>query len=292
MNEDTPRYAVLVVETTPAMVDLWVGRLTLLGAEGIEERDQTTLTRGGDNGATLRASFADEATAISALTAITESDGAALRARIEYVVGDDWNDGWKAHWQPTRITDRVVVVPSWLSYAPEEGDVVLSLDPGRAFGTGQHPSTALAARAIERRVVAESQPLLVDLGCGSGILSFVALKLGIERAVGCDIDPDSVSYALENATALGLGSRIDLRAGGFDAVPETSRLVVANIEASVLVPFAAEVVKKVVPGGALILSGILLEQREAVIAAYELLGFVCDRADTEGEWVCPEFHRV
>lgn len=288
MSEDTPRYPVLVVETSPDAVDVLIGRLTLLGAEGIEERDGTTLTRGGAKGVTLRASFTDEAAASEALADVQADHD----ARIEYVVGDDWNDAWKAHWRPTRLTPRVVVVPSWMTYDPEPGDLVMSLDPGRAFGTGQHPSTALAARAIERRIAKGEHPLVIDLGCGSGILSFVALMEGVPRAVACDIDPESVSYAQEGADALGLASRVDLRAGGVDVVTETSTLVVANIEAAVLIPLAAEVAAKVAPGGALILSGVLVEQKDAVIAAYRAQGLTPDGAEVEGEWVAPEFVRA
>jgi len=284
----TPTYPLLVVEASVDDVDVLVGRLTMLGAEGIEERDQTTLARGGSLGATLIASFPDEASREAALDAL----GGEFSVRRDEVVGDAWRDAWKEHWRPTRITPRVVIVPSWVPYDPEPGDLVLALDPGRAFGTGQHPSTALAARAIERRIDAGERATLLDLGCGSGILSFVALMEGIPRAVACDIDDESIVAARENALALDLIDRVDLRVGGFDVVPETSALVVANIEATVLVPHAAAVAARVAPGGALILSGILVEQRDEVVRAYAPLGFTLERADVEGQWVAPELRRA
>ncbi|MBL8604887.1 MAG: 50S ribosomal protein L11 methyltransferase [Myxococcales bacterium] len=283
-----PRYPVLVLEAPRDDVDLLIGKLTLLGAEGIEERDASTLVKNTSGLVTLIASFDDDASAAAALEAL----GDAHKVTLDAVVGDSWRDGWKAHWKPTRITPTVVVVPNWLSYDPEPGDRVLRLDPGRAFGTGQHPSTALASRAIERRLTGAAHGLLLDLGCGSGILGFVALMHGCGRVVGNDIDEDSIINARENAEALGFASQFDLRIGGFEAVPETSALVVANIEAKVLVPFAATVGARVEAGGALILSGILVEQRAEVVAAYEALGFSLERAEVEGEWICPEFRKA
>jgi ribosomal protein L11 methyltransferase len=278
----------LVVEASVEDVDALIGRLTLLGSDGIEERDQTTLARGGTLGATLIASFPDEASREAAVEALQGE----FTVRREAIVGDAWRDAWKEHWRPTRITPRVVIVPSWTTYAPEPGDLVLALDPGRAFGTGQHPSTALAARAIERRIDAGETAPLLDLGCGSGILSFIAVMEGLPRAIACDIDDESIVAARENALALGLTDRVDLRVGGFDVVPETSPFVVANIEAVVLIPHAAEVAAHVAPGGALILSGILVEQRDDVVRAYAPLGFTLERADVEGQWVAPELRRA
>jgi ribosomal protein L11 methyltransferase len=277
----------LVVEAAPDDVDLLIGRLTLLGADGIEERDASTLSRGGELGATLIASFTDDDSAQRAFEALAGE----YKVRRDELVGDAWRDAWKQHWRPTRITDRVIVVPSWLQYEPLAGDLVMQLDPGRAFGTGQHASTVLAARALERYVDAGGHTLLLDLGCGSGILSFVATMEGLPRAIACDIDAESIECALENAKHLGVGDRIELRVGGFDVVPETSSLVVANIEASVLIPFAAAVAARVAPGGSLILSGILVEQGPDIERAYRALGLEPVRADVEGAWVAPEFRR-
>lgn len=287
MQQEPTRYATLTVECAPDDVDVLLGRLTLLGADGIEQRDGTTLTRGGALGATLIACFADEAQAASARVEL----GPAVDARVETHEGDAWRDAWKDHWQPAHLTDRVVVIPSWTTYALAPGEIALPMDPGRAFGTGQHASTRLAARAIERHLGSRAEPLVLDLGCGSGILSFVALLHGVPRAIACDIDDESVVSVLENAGPLGLTPRIDARVGGFDCVPERATLVVANIEAVVLVPHAAEVAARVLPGGRLILSGILGTQRDEVIRAYEPLGLRFERAEVEGDWTAPEFVR-
>ncbi|MBI5514619.1 MAG: 50S ribosomal protein L11 methyltransferase [Deltaproteobacteria bacterium] len=277
-------YALLVVQARPEDVDVLIGRLTLLGAEGIEERDASTLTRGGELGATLVASFPDEALADLARDAL----GGDHPVRREVLLGDAWRDAWKAHWQPFHLTDSVVVVPSWLTYHALPGEQLLPLDPGRAFGTGQHATTALAARAIARRIVVQKPTLLVDVGTGSGILAFTAALLGVPRAVGCDNDPDAVSAARENAERMSFAGGVEFRVGGPEALSERAPLVVANIEAAVLVPLAEALASRVLPGGALVLSGVLATQREAVVEAYTRLGFTLERCDAEDEWVAPE----
>lgn len=279
---DTPKIAQVLVECSLDDVELITARLMLLGADGIEQRDASTLIKGGPKGATLVGTFEDEHRARDAL----EDFGAD--ARLEWVLGDDWADAWKAHWHPMRLGRRIVVVPSWITYESAPGDVVLALDPGRAFGTGQHASTALAVAALERRLDGAPVPLVLDVGCGSGILAFAALLLGAERAVLCDVDADSVEVARENAARLGLDERVLLRVGSTGVLSERAPIVLANIEASVLIPLAPALAKLVARGGALILSGVLASQRDEVLRPYESLGFSLDRCEQEGEWIAPE----
>ncbi len=280
------RFAQVHVECSPEDADGINGRLLLLGADGIEQRDASTLQKGGAKGVTLVASFSDEAAAREAL------DDLGADARLEWVIGDDWADAWKAHWQPMRLGQRILVVPSWMEPAPEPGDVVLRLDPGRAFGTGQHASTALAAAALERRLEGRSLPLVIDVGCGSGILAFAALRIGAARAILCDIDAESIEVTNNNAALLSLGDRIDARVGSTDVIDATASLVLANIEAVVLIPLAAKIAALVAEGGALVLSGVLATQRDDVVAAYIPLGFRLERCEQMGDWVAPELVRV
>ncbi len=282
-----PSFPLVIVETSPDESDALSGLLTMYGAECIEERDGSTLHKGGSRGVTLVASFSEESAAKEALEAL----GPDVEARLEMVVGDAWRDGWKEHWKPTRITARVVVVPSWTEYTPEPSDMLLRFDPGRAFGTGQHASTTLAAQMIERAALTGRHPLVVDLGCGSGILAFVALLHGTPKAIACDIDRESVESAAENAAMLGFTDRCDLRVGGFDAVPEVATLVAANIEAGVLVPNAATVASRVAAGGVLVLSGILATQRAALTDAYVAQGLTLADVEGKDEWIGMEFHR-
>lgn len=290
MSDDDaqPRYPMVLVECTPEDAEVLSARLTLLGAESLEERDASTLVKGGPKGVTLVASFADFESARAAAEELGPD------ARVDELVGDEWRDGWKKFWAPTPLGSRVIVVPSWIEYEPAPEQLVLRLDPGRAFGTGQHASTYLAASALEQLLARDPslrEELLLDVGCGSGILCFASALLGVERALGCDTDPDSVEVARENARSLDLEARCEFRAGDALCLAKRSRLVVANIEPVVLIPEAAAIAELVEPGGYLVLSGILRSQVHSVLDAYKPLGLALLGADERDDWVSPRLHR-
>ncbi|MCY4248592.1 MAG: 50S ribosomal protein L11 methyltransferase, partial [Chloroflexi bacterium] len=119
---------------------------------------------------------------------------------------DDWAQAWKAHYQPLRIGRRLLIRPRWIDVTPAQGDIVIALDPGMAFGTGTHPTTQLCLQALER-VIQHGQSAL-DIGCGSGILSIAAVKLGARRALALDIDPIAVAAARDNAIYNDVAQRI------------------------------------------------------------------------------------
>src|SRR5262245_54849688 len=146
MNEE-PRYPQLLVDVPTAEADDIAALLFELGAEGVEERDESTLAASGTPGVTtLVASFATHALAEAAAA---EMDG-AFSPRVTELVGDAWRDEWKKHFVPFRLTERITIRPPWQAYTPQhDTELVLELEPGRAFGTGLHPTTALVARAIE-----------------------------------------------------------------------------------------------------------------------------------------------
>src|SRR5690606_33734764 len=153
--------------------------------------DDETLSK-ATAGVLLVASFEDEETARAALEALGED-----RATLVFVEGDDWRDEWKRFFKPSRIGERFVVRPSWEPFDAGPDDLVIVIDPGRAFGTGLHETTRLVIRELEQRVTPGVEVL--DVGTGSGILSIAALMLGAGRALGIDVDEDAVEIAVENA---------------------------------------------------------------------------------------------
>ncbi|MGG2395708.1 50S ribosomal protein L11 methyltransferase [Pseudomonas sp. SH1-B] len=186
--------------------------------------------------------------------------------QVERIEDQDWERSWMDNFQPMRFGQRLWIVPSWHA-APEPNAVNLLLDPGLAFGTGTHPTTALCLEWLD------GQPLegcdVIDFGCGSGILAIAALLLGAPQAIGTDIDPQALEASRDNASRNGIDpARFPVYLPA-DMPQQPADVVVANILAGPLVSLAPQITTLVKAGGRLALSGILAEQAEEVRAAYE-----------------------
>lgn len=186
---------------------------------------------------------------------------------------EDWATAWKQYYHPTHLGKQLVVCPSWEEYSPTEGELVMTLDPGMAFGSGTHHTTRLCCSLLETLPVKDCRVL--DMGTGSGILSIGALLLGAREAVGVDIDPVAVRTAGENAVQNGFGEDCfhpitadlihstlpeNLAGDGFE-------VILANIVADVIIALAPAIQKHLKPGGHLVASGIIEPRRDEVAAA-------------------------
>lgn len=226
------------------------------------------------------------------------------------IADQNWMEAWKSRYQPIPIGKNLMIVPVWMD-SPEPGRISIKIDPGMAFGTGTHPTTQLCLELLETVISrlgirnqeepTKSQalslnyliPSVIDLGCGSGILSVAALKLGVAQALGVDIDEAAVKNSRENAEnngvsseafILGLGSVAEIKDGKFPI--RQAPLVLANILAPVLIRlFDAGMADLVAPGGAIILSGILDHQAADVTAAAEKYGLTFVEQRQIGDWV-------
>lgn len=203
--------------------------------------------------------------------------------RVRGVDDADWTDTWKEHYVAQRI-GRVVIVPSWAEEALADREVAITLDPGMAFGTGLHPTTRGCLALLQ-----DVEPMprsVLDVGCGSGILALAALRLGAERAVGIDTDPQAVTAARENAARNGLAGRFEVRAGTLPATPnERYGLVLANLVAAVLVDLATRLAEHLAPGGTLVASGIIEPRAPEVEGALHAAGLSLRERRDDGEWV-------
>jgi len=185
--------------------------------------------------------------------------------QLERIEDQDWERSWMDNFQPMRFGRRLWIVPSWHA-APEPDAVNLLLDPGLAFGTGTHPTTALCLEWLDEQDLRGHQ--VIDFGCGSGILAIAALLLGAEQAIGTDIDPQALEASRDNAGRNGIEpARFPLYLPEQLPVAQAD-VVVANILAGPLVALAPQITALVKPGGRLALSGVLAEQAEEVRAAY------------------------
>jgi ribosomal protein L11 methyltransferase len=211
-----------------------------------------------------------------------------LRTRV--VEEADWADAWKSHFPVMRIGRRLVIRPTWRRHRAAASDVVLSLDPGMAFGTGLHPTTRLCMAAIETLADAGriAGARVLDVGCGSGILAIAAVKLGAERALGVDTDPIAIEATTANARRNRLGRRIRARLGSLPSEAGPFDVVLANLIAGVLVPLAPALLDELRPGGALVASGIFVDREPEVTEAFETAGFEVTARTAEGDWVALE----
>ncbi len=184
---------------------------------------------------------------------------------IEHIEDQDWERSWMDNFQPMRFGQRLWIVPSWHA-APQPEAVNLLLDPGLAFGTGTHPTTALCLEWLDGQDLNDCT--VIDFGCGSGILAIAALLLGAPQAIGTDIDPQALEASRDNAGRNGIApARFPVYLPA-DMPQQPADVVVANILAGPLVSLAPQITALVKAGGRLALSGILAEQAEEVHAAY------------------------
>ena len=209
------------------------------------------------------------------------------------IADQNWMEAWKSRYQPIPIGKRLIIVPVWMD-SPEPKRISIRIDPGMAFGTGTHPTTQLCLELMETVFDTQSElQTVIDVGCGSGILSVAAIKLGAQLALGVDIDDASVKNSRENADnngiplermPIGKGSVSEVRAGQF-ALGQAP-LVLANILAPVLIRlFDAGLADLIAPGGSIILSGILEHQAADVVAAGEKYGLKLLDSRQINDWV-------
>lgn len=200
---------------------------------------------------------------------------------------EDWANAWKEHFHTHRVGASIVIRPPWRPYAAQAGDIVVTLDPGMAFGTGLHPSTQLCLIAAEDLVRMGDR--LLDVGTGSGILAIAALKLGAGRVLGLDVEEVAVQAARTNAEANGIGrEQLPLIVGSLG--PEehygTFDGIFANIIARIIREMAPYLYESVRPGGWLVASGIIIERAEEVRTALDAAGFTNITRGQMGDWVC------
>lgn len=204
----------------------------------------------------------------------------------------DWENEWKKYYKPLHVTQRITVKPVWEPYTPKtERELVIEMDPGMAFGTGTHPSTMLSMQALEKQV----QPAddVADVGCGSGILSVLAAKLGAKRVLALDLDDVAVQATRQNAAINRVADRIEVRQNNLlDGVDDTFNVIVANIIADVIIRMAPTVPQRLKPNGWFIASGIIAAKREEVVEVLHRNGLQVRETMRMEDWIalCAQRH--
>ena len=310
------RWARISIVTTHEGADLIANILMELGAAGTEIDDPSLVNEYIDAGlwdytdlpraedtetVTVRAYLPEDARLESSLLALAERiaalrhAGAALGAGTishSFVVDEDWAETWKAYIHTEKIGERIVVRPTWEEYTPSADEIVIELDPGAAFGTGAHATTAMCLRWLEHLVSPGMR--VYDVGCGSGILAVAAAKLGAGEVIAMDYDPVAVSVAEENIRQNNVHNVVacesDLLSACEGAAP--AELITANIIADVIIRLFAQLDRHLAPGGTLLASGIIDDRIADVEHAAAEHGFTVLDMTCEKEWAAMIIRRT
>lgn len=205
--------------------------------------------------------------------------------KINIIDDNDWAEAWKKYYKPIKIGERILIKPSWEKYVLEENDILIELDPGMAFGTGTHETTMMCTEALEKHV--KSGDIVYDIGCGSGILSIVAAKLGAEKVVGVDLDELCVKVSNENIKLNNVNKIVEIKEGNLlDVVDGKANIIVSNIIAEIIAGMTKDLRAYLKDDGIFITSGIIVEKIELVEKALLENGFkVLDIKRLNG-WAC------
>jgi len=271
----------LAITTEPAAFDPMTGALAIEGFEGFWE-----------DGDTLRAYMREELWDAGRLEGLRRTlfriTGTLSlpppSLTLTSVAGQNWNRTWELSIGPVRVTERIVVAPTWHPRRAGPGEIVLTIDPKMSFGTGYHETTRLMLALLERHLTPGARVL--DAGTGTGILAIAALKLGASSALGFDIDEWSSVNADENARLNGVSGAFTVRQGDLRAVPETGfDLIGANIQKNVIEEMLPGLVSRLAPHGLLLLSGLLVSDREEMIGSLKDAGLLPADERREAEWI-------
>ena len=262
-------------------IDLVAGLVWELGVSGIEERPLA------DGRVELRIGCETAAS-----TNVIDSLSPRWSVRSEPIAADTGLDAWRDHAQVWRAGSRVVVVPPWLEIPTDaaEGDLVLAIDPGHAFGSASHETTRLCLEAVVDLMTPGAS--VADIGCGSGVLAIAAARCGASSVVATDIAPEAIIATLDNVRRNDVDDLVMVSTATIEELESAAfDLVLANIGAATLRSMAERLLAITRPGGALVLSGVLGEQIDSVIAEFERVGAVCSEVRADGEWRAVVLHR-
>lgn len=277
MTDTTPESIALHLLVPQAAVDDLSGLCWLLSPRGVLVEDAFTLGSNdlphGQARLTLYVAPQEAEQARSLLATECAAMGLSTEVVATPLPAEDWNRVWKLHYKPFDLGRRLRIEPAWLVEPEAAGQVRLIVDPGLAFGTGTHETTRLCLQAVETWADRQTHPLAtmsaLDVGTGSAVLAILAVRLGVGRAVGTEIERDAVVSAQRNVELNAVADRVTIvHTGDLQGIAGTFPLVIANILSSVLIPMAPQLARKVAPGGTLVLSGLLARELPVVSATY------------------------
>jgi ribosomal protein L11 methyltransferase len=209
-------------------------------------------------------------------------DIGSTEIEVQDIADRDWNSEWKKHFKPFKLGNNVIIKPTWEEYSQKEGEIIIEIDPGAAFGTGIHETTSLCIEQLEGKI--DSESMVLDIGTGTGILAILSSKLGARNVLGIDIDDDSVRIAKENVEVNDCFN-VDIRKGNLlNKINYEADIVVANITADIIIKMVSQLASVLKNGGIFISSGILATKADNVRTALVGNNFEIVETLIKGEW--------
>lgn len=302
------------IQTTHAATEAVADIFHSLGAGGVVIEDPLLLNNLRDSGTwelcaipeqenteivVVTAYFPDDSELHGRLSTV-EEEMAAIEERIGFcrfgrtcfrtISEKDWENEWKQFFHTTRVSEHLVIKPTWEKYEALPEDKIIELDPGMAFGTGTHHTTGMCMRRLEK--VIEPGMTVFDVGTGSGILAIAAAKLGADYIKAIDIDATAVRVALENVAMNNLSSVIEVEQGDLLSATEgKADAIIANIIADIIIMLLPDIPGKLHEGGVFLASGIISDRLDDVTAAAKKNGLYVEAVDTQGGWVVMQMRR-
>jgi len=209
--------------------------------------------------------------------------------KTETIIDPDWAEQWKKYFKPLRISKNIVIKPTWERYAPAGRDIVVEIDPGMAFGTGQHASTRICLEAVEEILLKDRSVRkwrVLDVGTGTGILGISCAKLGAQRVVCVDNDKKATEIAKENVSINGVDSRVEIINRDVTTIREHFDLIVANLTAKIILKLRDHLTSLIEGNGYLVIAGITEQDRTNIEEHFLNDTFIARRIITEKEWIC------
>ncbi len=283
MQIDDPMDAVDIAEHQDLYKYDYIEEISQKAAEAEAGADAITITLYFEDNEEGRTRLSEAEKLLSGI------EGVSFRTKE---TGDDseWLYKWQEHFKPSKVGERIVVKPGWEDYEAADGELVIEMDPGMAFGSGLHETTSMCIKALEKDLGGAYDPSrypikVLDVGTGTGILAMAAVLLGADEALGIDIDDEAVRVSNENIVKNGLEGRISIRHGNLmDGINYDPDIIVANLMADLVVMLSPAAAAQLRPGGVYITSGILDIKEDIVKKAIEDAGFDIIEVLADGEW--------
>ena len=302
-EKESVKWLKIEISSPPELMDALGNFLTETGAQGVFQESLAPQHTAGDfaelpiEGA-LKVYFPQDNRSVKRIAALQKyieslceifPDFEKPSFTTETICDPDWGEQWKKYFMPIRVSKNIIVKPTWERYTPSSRDIVIEIDPGMAFGTGQHASTRMCIEAIEDIIMNDrsiKEWKVLDVGCGTGILGITAAKMGAQDVICLDIDKKAVEIAGENAAINNVKPSLRILNKNAAAINEPRNLIIANLTSNLLLNLRLHLVELLLPEGYMIISGIIEQDAKNIEEQFAANPLTLHKMITEKEWVC------